>query len=597
MAAQYAVGIDLGTTNSVISYIPLDAEIPKAQLVLVPQQVAASTLEEMTGLPSFLYLAPEIEASANAETLPWNHESARFAGEWARRRSAEVPDRTVGAAKSWLCYSEVDRTESILPWNAPEEVGKVSPVTASAEYLLHLVHAWNVSFPEAPLDQQQVTLTVPASFDASARDLTREAAVNAGLPADLILLEEPQAALYAWLEEQGDAWRKHLEVGDRILVCDVGGGTTDLTLIQVDQQDGDLELSREAVGRHLLVGGDNMDLALAYHAANEFQSKGLELDPWQSVSLWHSCRAAKETLLGDTPPDEFTLTVKKRSSKLVGGTEAIQISGQFAANLLLDGFFPHCNLLDSPQSAVASGFQELGLPYEADTAITRHVAAFLNRQSAPENGDRMPTHVLFNGGVFKADRLRTRMLETLASWNDGKPIEELQGDRDLDHAVSRGAAFYGWAKNRGGVRIRGGTARSYYIGIESAGLAIPGAPRPLHALCVVPFGMEEGTDVNISSREMGLIVGQPARFRFFSSVDRQADEPGTMVQRWAAGELVETDSLETTLSSDSLTEDSFLPVRFHTKITELGMLELWCRSTKTEDEWKLEFNVREPGSS
>ena len=597
MAAQFAVGIDLGTTNSVISYIPLEAEVPKAQLILVPQLVAQSTVEELTGLPSFLYLAPDFEAKANADSLPWKEDTGCVSGEWARRKSAEVPDRTVGAAKSWLCYSKVDRHEPILPWNAPEEVEKVSPVTASARFLRHLVEAWNQACPDAPLEEQNVTLTVPASFDASARDLTREAAMVAGLPSDLTLLEEPQAALYAWLEEQGDAWRESLKVGDRILVCDVGGGTTDLTLIQVDQQEGDLELTRASVGRHLLVGGDNMDLALAYHASTEFQSKGMDLDPWQSVSLWHSCRSAKESLLGDTAPDQFTITVKKRGSKLIGGTESIQLSGQSAVDLLLEGFFPKCELSEVPQAAVASGFQELGLPYEADTAITRHVAAFLNRQMTEGSDTQLPTHILFNGGVFKADALRTRMLETIKSWAPNARLEELQGDRDLDHAVSRGAAYYGWTKVKGGVRIRGGTARSYYIGIESAGLAIPGAPRPLHALCVVPFGIEEGTDVEVPSREIGLVVGQPARFRFFSSVDRPSDAAGQLIDRWDGEELVETDSLETTLKAESLNDDTFLPVRFHSKVTELGVLELWCQSVKTPDKWKLEFNVREEANS
>ncbi len=593
MAAQFAVGIDLGTTNSVLSYIPLDAAVPKAQLILVPQLVAQSTVEELTGLPSFLYLAPDFEAAANAEALPWGESTGTVSGEWARRKSAEVPDRTVGAAKSWLCYSKVDRHEAILPWNAPEEVEKVSPVTASARFLRHLVDAWDQTFPESPLKEQQVTLTVPASFDASARDLTREAALTAGLPDDLILLEEPQAALYAWLEELGDAWRESLKVGDRILVCDVGGGTTDLTLIQVDQQEGDLELTRAAVGRHLLVGGDNMDLALAYHASTQFHSKGVELDPWQSVSLWHSCRAAKESLLSETAPEEFTLTVKKRGSKLIGGTESIQLSAKAAADLLLEGFFPKCGFAEAPQTPMTSGFQELGLPYEADTAITRHVAAFLNRQMSEGTDAQLPTHVLFNGGVFKADALRSRMLETIQSWGSSESLEELRGDRDLDHAVSRGAAFYGWSKVKGGVRIRGGTARSYYIGIESAGLAIPGAPRPLHALCVVPFGIEEGTEVEVPSREIGLVVGQPARFRFFSSVDRPSDVPGQLIERWSGEELLETDPLETTLQAEALTEDSFLPVHFHSKVTELGVLELWCQSAKTPDKWKLEFNVRE----
>jgi len=295
--ATYAIGIDLGTTNSVIAYTRLDQDAAQPQVLSVPQLVAPATVEARLQLPSFLYLSSEHEADTGNYDLPWQQDGQDAVGELARQQAAAMPMRTVAAAKSWLCYSRVDRHQSLLPWGAPSDVPKVSPVDVSRRYLAHLIAAWHHAFPAAPIAEQRVVLTVPASFDASARELTREAALAAGLPADLILLEEPQAALYAWLANRGEQWRRHLGVGDTLLVCDVGGGTTDFTLIGVDETDGALELLRLAVGTHTLVGGDNMDVALAHFASTAFADKGLRLDAWQSVSLWHACRTAKEALL------------------------------------------------------------------------------------------------------------------------------------------------------------------------------------------------------------------------------------------------------------------------------------------------------------
>jgi hypothetical protein len=394
------------------------------------------------------------------------------------------------------------------------------------------------------------------------------------------------------LEQSGDEWRRSVREGDCILVCDVGGGTTDLTLVRAEQEQGELVLRRLAVGDHLLVGGDNMDLALAYHMSERFATAGHQLDPWQSVALWHSCRTAKESMLAVNGPPSHTVSVLGRSSRLIGGTVSQEIERDAVAQLLVDGFFPPCQIGDRPQRPKLTGFREIGLPYEQDTAITRHLAAFLTAHV----GDRpspLPTHVLFNGGVFKADRLRQRLLDVLASWsNSATPPQMLSGEHDLDHSVARGAAYYGWAKEHGGVRIRGGVARSYYVGIETAGLAIPGAPRPLRALCVVPFGMEEGTQVDVPSQEIGLVLGEPAHFRFFSSAVRQDDQPGQLLDRWSEQELVETDSLETALAPGTAIEDPYVPVRFQSRVTELGMFELWCVSTQGEDRWKLEFSVR-----
>ncbi len=593
MPAKYIVGIDLGTTNSALAYAALDAEHPEVKILPIPQLVAPSTVEPRPLLPSFLYVGSKAEASSKAYDLPWVSGRDYAVGEFARRQSADLPDRTIGAAKSWLAYSKVDRHQAILPWGAGEDVSKVSPVTAAKRYLEHLIGAWTLALPDAPIGDQQVVLTVPASFDASARELTREAALAAGLPDSLVLLEEPQAAVYAWLAAMGERWRKVLKVGETLLVCDVGGGTTDLSLVGVAEEDGELVLRRIAVGSHLLVGGDNMDLLLAHHVAGMFAKKGVQLDPWQSVSLWHSCRAAKETLLSPNGPKKHPISVLGRGSKLIGGTVTVEVDRASVAELLTNGFLPNCNVMDSPQRPRMSGFQELGLPYEADTAVTRHVAAFLCSHGA-DSAPVRPTHVLFNGGVFKADTLKSQLMSVLQSWfPDGPAPEILTGEHDLDHAVARGAAFYGWAKVHRGVRIRGGTARSYYVGIETAGLAIPGAPRPLRALCVVPFGMEEGTEIDVPSDPIGLIVGQPAHFRFFSSSVRKEDQPGSRLTAWSPEDLAETDSLEATLPKDDTEEDHYVPVTFHSRITELGLLELWCVSTRGAGRWKLEFSVRE----
>ncbi len=605
MPARFALGLDLGTTNSVLAAVPLGDNDAggapgHAEVLPVPQVVAPGSVESRPALPSFLLLAPG--ETAGAYDLPWATAGREFAvGEGARRRAAEVPGRVVAAAKSWLAVPGVDRRQAILPWGVAEEGAveaspKVSPVEASRRYLEHLAAAWDAAHPEAPLAEQPVVLTVPASFDAAARELTREAALAAGLPEGFVFLEEPQAALYAWLADAGEGWRRQLREGDTLLVCDVGGGTSDFSLLTVRNDGGELTLERLAVGNHLLVGGDNMDLALAHRAAEAFAAKGTEVDAWQSVALWHACRAAKETLLsgGADAPETLPVAIPGRGRRLVGGTVSVELPRAEVAGALLDGFFPVCERTDRPTRRRASGFREIGLPFEADAAVTRHLAAFLGQQ-----GDAVPTHVLFNGGVLKAGALRARLLETLSHWFPDRPPRVLAGNADLDFAVARGAAHYAALKAGGrGVRIRGGAPRAYYLGVESAGLAIPGAPRPLRALCAVPFGMEEGTEVTVPGEPIGLVVGEPAHFRFFASAVRKTDRPGDLLARWAAEELTETDPLEATLTTASAKaraeEDGLVPVRLNPRLTELGVLELWAVSTADPAErWKLEFSVRE----
>jgi len=584
--SAYIIGIDLGTTNSAIGFVDTRLTNPTVQAFAVEQTVAPGLREPRPTLPSVLYLAGEGEFAADAFALSWPSPPRRAVGEFARVHGPKVPIRLVSSAKSWLCHAGVDRTAPLLPWQAPDEVGKVSPVEASAAYLGQLRGAWDTAHPDAPMAQQDIFLTVPASFDAVARDLTVRAAAQAGLP-QVTLLEEPQAAFYSWLAAQGEGWRKQLEVGDVVLVCDVGGGTTDFSLIAVTDDGGHLALERIAVGDHILLGGDNMDLALAYAARARLQATGVQLDNWQLASLTLACRAAKEDLVEHPDKASATVTIPGRGSKLIGGS----LQGEVLRDdlgILLDGFFPLVGPEARPAKERRGGLRELGLPFAADAAVTKHLAAFLGAQG------RRPTCVLFNGGVMKGRVLRQRVLETLDSWSDS-PDDDLKalGGTDLDLAVAHGAAYYGLVRRGRGVRIRGGTARSYYIGIESAQLAVPGMTPPMKALCVAPFGMEEGTETALPGRELGLIVGEPVEFRFLSSTTRRDDKPGVLLDD--AAELTELAPVSTSLAAEEGAAGSEVPVTLRARVTEVGTLELWCDERGGGRHWKLEYNVRDAG--
>ncbi len=612
MDAKYIVGIDLGTTNSALAHCEAAVEQPETAPITiqpVPQLVNPNEVGDRTLLPSFLYLPGEVDFPKGSLALPWEREPRFVIGELARKRGAESPARLVASAKSWLCYAAVNRTAAILPWQAPEGVPKLSPVEASAQFLDHLRRAWDNEYakkkPELALSEQEVLLTVPASFDEEARELTRRAAEQAGLK-NVTLLEEPQAAFYAWLASQGDAWRKRIKVGDLVLVCDVGGGTTDFSLISVSEENGELALKRVAVGDHILLGGDNMDLALARLLQQRLEANGQRIDTWQLHSLWHQCRLGKERLFEEPKAQKHPVTLLGKGSKLVGGTIKTELLRDDLNQVLVEGFFPKVASIDMPARQRRVGFQELGLPYAADAAITRHLARFLTQQvqNSPElekirrgpSGLACPTHVLFNGGVMKPAVLRDRFVEVLSGWLQKEGFEPLGAKQildapDLDHAVARGAAYYGKARRGQGVRIRSGASRTYYIGIESAMPAVPGLAAPLKALCVVPFGMEEGTEAKIPNREFGLIVGEPAEFRFLSSTVRKQDQIGSLLEDWG-DEIEELSPLEVTLKLDGQ-EGAVMPVRLETRVTEVGTLEVWCVSRDGAQRWKLELNIRE----
>lgn len=600
MSARYAIGIDLGTTHSAVSYIALDSKEgrgPNQAVLPVTQVTAPGTAEAKQLLPSFVYLAAETEFPKDAMGLPWKTDQHLIVGEFARTHGAKVPTRQVASAKSWLCHPGVDRRAKVLPWQAPADVTKISPVEASARVLEHLRAAWNKEFgKKAPLDEQELIVTVPASFDASAKELTLEAATQAGFPR-VTLLEEPQAAVYAWLEAMGTNWRTHLEAGSVLLVVDVGGGTSDFSLLRVGQQGGELTLERLAVGDHILLGGDNMDLALAFAVNERFKTAGKTLDTWQLAALTQACRVAKEQLFSDEKLEKAAVTVPGRGSSLIGGTLKGEVTRAELTALLTDGFFPKCAVTDLPASARRSGLTQVALPYAQDAGITRHLASFLSRQAGSlhmSTGFAQPTAILFNGGVFKAAPLKNRVLDVLNGWLSAagaKPAKELPG-ADLDLAVARGAAAYGWVKNGHGIRIRGGTARSYYVGVEAAMLAVPGYVPPVKALCVAPFGMEEGTQADVPPQEFGLVVGEPTRFRFFSSSTRREDVVGSMIENAdSAKDLEELPPIETSLAGNQLGQ--LVPVNLQAAVTELGALEVRCLERGGKGQWKLELNVRE----
>jgi Hsp70 protein len=609
--ASYIIGIDLGTTNSALAYCEAAVENGTGRIDVqgVPQLVNPTEVSDRSLLPSFLYLPAGTDFPKGSLALPWEREPRFVVGELARKRGAESPARLVASAKSWLCYAAVDRTAPILPWQAPQEVPKLSPVEASSHFLDYLRRVWDNQFaqkkPELVLSAQEVLLTVPASFDEEARELTLRAADQAGLKV-VTLLEEPQAAFYAWLESQGDAWRKRIKVGDLVLVCDVGGGTTDFSLISVSEEEGDLTLKRVAVGDHILLGGDNMDLALARLLQQRLEASGHRIDTWQLHSLWHQCRLGKERLFEEPKSQKHPVTLLGKGTKLVGGTIKAELTREDLNQVLLEGFFPKVASNEAPARQRRIGFQELGLPYAADAAITKHLARFLSQQvqSSPElqkirrggSGLACPTHILFNGGVMKAAVLRNRLIEVLNGWLRAEGFDPL-GSReildapDLEHAVARGAAYYGRTRRGNGVRIRSGASRTYYIGIESALPAVPGMAAPLKALCVVPFGMEEGTEARIPDREFGLVVGEPAEFRFLSSTVRKQDQIGSLLEDWG-DDIEEQSPLQVTLKLDGQ-EGTVLPVRLETRVTEVGTLEVWCVSRDGAQRWKLELSIRE----
>jgi hypothetical protein len=601
-----AIGIDLGTTHCALAFAA-PGDDPRPEVMPVPQLVAPGQVEARSLLPSFLYVAHE---SDGAQVLPWDAQRGFAVGEHARARGVDAPARVIASAKSWLSHPTVDRRGGILPLGAPEDVEKISPVETSWRYLEHLAEAYDARFGggDSALAKQDVVVTVPASFDASARELTVEAAVAAGIE-HLTLLEEPQAALYAWVLAMGDAWRKHVRPGDVVLVVDVGGGTTDFSAIHAVEKDGSLDLVRVAVGDHILLGGDNMDLALAHLVRQKLEADGKAPDRAQQAALVHACRSAKERLLSDAKLEAAPIALASRGSALLGGTLRSELRRDEVTQAIVEGFFPAVGADARPTTRARAALTQLGLPYASDPAVTRHLASFLARQAgavgATSSSGRAPkllhpTAILFNGGVMKADALRTRLVETLDGWleSDGAPPVRVLEGADLDLAVARGACAYALVRRGRGLRIRGGTARAYYVGIESAVPAVPGLEPPVSAMCVAPFGMEEGTEAKLPPHELGVVVGEPVRFRFFGSTVRREDPAGATLDAWKPDELEELPPIEVTLPAEGRRLGEVVPVRLRSHVSEVGTLVLETEPVRplvVDERWRVELSVRGGG--
>ncbi len=609
---QYIIGIDLGTTNSALAYVDLASTDPAARsprFLDIPQLIAAGELGRRAVLPSFLYLPGPYELPAGSTALPWDPRRNYAVGEFAREQGTLVPGRLVSSAKSWLCHGGVDRTNSILPWGAGPDVEKVSPIEAGSRYLRHIREAWNETKARGKeghlLEEQLVVLTVPASFDEVARELTVRAAREAGIPKP-VLIEEPLAAFYAWLSTHEADWHATMRPEQLVLVCDVGGGTSDFTIIAISEDDRGIRLDRLAVGEHLMLGGDNMDLALARHIEKQFAEKAGRLDSRRWHQLWHQCRKAKETLLAGSsddpkPPDRDSvdITIVGSGGRLIAGTLKATLTGNEAEELILDGFFPHVCADESMEDVGRTELSEWGLPYVQDSAVTRHLLAFWRRnrdllfretgRSAP-----YPDFLLFNGGALIPASIRSRVREVVREWfaadagDDWSPTE-LENPRP-DLAVAVGAAYYGLVRLGKGIRVGAGSPRTYYAEVS------PEKEREieagtLRAVCLVPRGADEGFETSLEKPEFQVLANQPVIFKILTSSTRLEDRLGEILTL-PAHEVSVLPPIKTVLKYGKKGTAQSLPVRLAVTLTDIGTLELWCRSISTPHRWQLQFDVR-----
>lgn len=599
---KYVIGIDLGTTHCSMAYTLLEQKDHEEKEIVqfqIPQFIDAGLLDKRPLLPSFLYIPFDQELEAGSMELPWDKESQICVGYYALKRSQDLPERVIGSAKSWLACEAIDRRSALLPQKASKEVLTFSPVQVSAFYLKHLKEAWDDQFSEDAFCDQKIYITVPASFDPAARELVQEAAKEANFP-HFVLLEEPQAAFYAWLHHRGKQWRSELQVGDCILVVDIGGGTTDFSLIDVKENSGDLLLERRLVGTHLLLGGDNMDLSLAHWVKEKFRKNGDVLDHWQFQQLIYACRSLKERLSSaGFDDDKARIHVEGRGSGLIGASLCVDISLKELTQFLLEGFFP---LVDKKDQAVMQkklGIRQFGLPYAQDPRITSQLAKFLSQTGESEKMSldefQLPTKIFFNGGCMKSASFRQRVVDLLTTWQEeAKEKILILENQNLDCSVSQGAVYYGLSCLGKAVRIKAGANYSYFIGVEDALPSIPGVEPQIRALCIVPQGMEEGTEEKIKEQSFTLVLGELATFRFFCRSTKKLSTgeevfSGMWVDHWEE-ELQELHPLELVLKKMD-TGEFYVQVTLEVKYTELGILEVWCLGDSGR-KWKLEFDLR-----
>lgn len=608
-ASKYIIGIDLGTTNSAVAYVDLAQRPGDAghdiHLFEVPQLIGPGEMEPRPVLPSFLYLPGAYDLPEGSTSLPWDADRRFVVGEMAREQGRLVPGHLISSAKSWLCHKDVDRTAAILPWGSQAKVSKVSPVEASTRYLAHIREAWNIRMAKgqqnAFLERQVVVLTVPASFDEVARELTVTAAKQAGIP-NVILLEEPLAACYAWLHDHDETWQDQMQDQEIILVCDVGGGTTDYSIVSIQEQEEGLGFTRLAVGDHLMLGGDNMDMTLGRHVEAKLTGRPGKLDSQRWHRLVHQCRRAKEYLL--EAPDERTeraITVLGASGNLIEGTLSGSLTLEEVKQLIMDGFFPEVALEDSPQKTRRTGLTELGLPYAQDPAITRHLAAFWRQfESLLEEETRRatpyPDYVLFNGGTLTPAFIRHRVLDIIQGWfepvaGDAWQPTELNNPR-LDLAVAMGAAYYGLVRRGEGVRIGSGSPRSYFVGVGSQRVE----EEQIKGVCVVPRGTEEGFEVALEEPSFEALTNQPVSFHMFYSGTRLGDQLGDVADL-GPEEVQMLPPIRTVLKYGKKGVAQKLPVQLSAHLTEIGTLALWCHSQQSNHRWQLQFDVRQAGET
>ncbi|WP_119343511.1 Hsp70 family protein [Facilibium subflavum] len=589
--AKYIIGIDLGTTNCAVTYKTIE-EGTTVNKLEIPQFNAPGQYEAQTLMPSFLYIPSDAELTLEDIALPWQSESTILVGNYAKAKAQTTPNRTISSVKSWLCQPNIDKRKGLLPYHAAEGLERISPLEAYTHFFEHIKNTWNNQFPQAPLFQQKITITIPASFEPAARDLTVEAARLCDFE-HVTLLEEPQAALYGWINRQQDDWREYLQTDDIILVIDVGGGTTDFSLIQVEDNNGDLGFKRIAVGNHILVGGDNIDLMLAYTLQQRMLDAGLTLEHWQLQALVHSCRDAKEKLFNDETLEEVSVVIPGRSSKLFGNTVQDTLTKKDIEQIMLEGFFPNIKITDHPKENIRAGMSRFSLNYTQDPAITKHLALFLSNQSATSDQFITPKAVLFNGGVFKPKSLRNQVMATINQWlSEAKKPKAIElNDPEYDTSVAYGASIFGDALIGHGIKIKGGASHSFYIGIESPMPAIPGFEPPIEALCIATQGMEYGNSITYDGETFCLTVGQPVEFRFFAANHRLNDQLGDIIGDWKAAGLIELTPLRLTLTSDNYSKGHQVLVHISALHTEVGTLELTAHALENTDQWKIAFET------
>ncbi|MCP4623442.1 MAG: Hsp70 family protein [bacterium] len=597
---RFVIGIDLGTTNCAVSYVDIEAHQSAGEgirIFKIPQLTGPGQVNSLPLLPSFLYIPGEYDITEDSIVRLWDGREENIVGAFARDQGALVPDRLVSSAKSWLCHSNVDRRARILPWGTTGQISKISPVAATAAYLKHIRLAWNAAWgpdQNLQLENQLVVITVPASFDEIARDLTLEATKSAGINT-AVLLEEPLAAFYSWLMLHEKNWRDLIQPGELILICDVGGGTTDFTLIILKDSDGSPRFERIAVGEHLILGGDNIDLALARRIEAQLTGprRAMSTDRWKA--LCHQCRQAKETILGGSAKTS-TITLMGEGGRVIAGTQQVELTDDAIAKTVLEGFFPITAGKPLSSAAGRKGITEFGLPYEPEPAITKHIKGFIDQhwdevQNTLQRPSAAPDWILFNGGSLKPSVIRQRIRAAMQQWyhepdSDGPRVLE---NHDLDLAVTFGAAYYGLVKIGRGVRVGSGSPRSYYLGVARTETD-QAETQSREVMCLVERGLDEGSTIHLKNKSFELLANQPVAFDIFSSSYRSGDRQGDLVE--VNDSLTELPPLQTVIQYGKKGIQRTLPVLIEAEYTEVGTLAIWCRSRISEHRWKLQFQLR-----